>query len=143
MSAQHFVNTVFYKTINTGLIKARLDARTILNSLLLSREYPDNYITTMDIYGDIINNVNKQTIIIYYKAQYKNLLIEIQFLTNIVNKTLTSSYYERTKEQFDDMLQMLFKCFGMATHQKWSSIIMEEYYTAQKMYELAINLQSQ
>jgi hypothetical protein len=143
MSAQDIAITMWYNTINTGLIQARLDARKTLNNIFLSREYPDNYITTVDIYGDIIKNVNKQAIIIYYKAKYKNLLIEIQFLTNIINKTLTSTYYERTKEQFDDMLQMLFKCFGMATHQKWSSIIMEEYYTAQKMYELAINLQSQ
>ena len=138
-----FTVVEFYNHINLRLVSARLNATRYRNTILESRELPDDYMAKIDIYGDIFDNVNKQTLIIYLKTQYKSLLVECVYLTNIVNKTLTATNYEQVKEDFDDMLQMLFKCFGMATHQKWSSRTTNDYYSAQHLYDLAIKIQSQ
>jgi hypothetical protein len=122
-------------------LQNRLDLyRLMITSLTNGRL---NHIDDIDIYKITIKNVPTSTLIIYYKAIYKSELTKLVFLTNLVNKTLTATHYERLKETFDDILQLQFELFGMATHTEWSAATTESFDISKMIYDWAINLQSQ
>ena len=137
MSAAQFYkwNIIGVTTSQQKITKYRTAITKLTNGIITS-------LLTISVHKTIIKNVIPSTAIIYLKALYKYELTKLVFLTNIGNKTLTKTHYERVKETFDDTLQLQFELFGMATHKEWSAETTKGFDYAQTVYNTAIKLQS-